>query len=411
MPQSSLMMPRSGLRINVEHSFTVPNSNHGLVLASSPLPSSSWTPCNIPAAPGTTSAVKVRRASKAKLATRRSGHLSHLAGRARATLAGRRADGEQPGIGDLKALLQHSLTEGERTLGGHLAAVPTSSGEALDLLHQLVEQTRAVGAPRGASVVAFSGGVDSSLTAYLVHAAFPGAAALACIGRSAALPAVQLRTARQVAAWIGIRLVEVDTAEGGIEEYVANSGSSCYYCKSSLYATLRAVAVSASAAAPGAARPVEAVLFNGTNADDLKDPTRLGLLAALQMEVASPLAALPKAAVRAVARVAGLPNWDLAAAPCLRSRLDFGVPATAQALSTVEAAEAAVRSLLQILPHENMRVRVLADATAIVEIDPAKTAAARTLEVSIRHELKALGLTTLGVRTFRSGALSMKFPT
>lgn len=84
----------------------------------------------------------------------------------------------------------------------------------------------------------------------------------------------------------------------------------------------------------------------GTNLDDLSDPTRLGLVAARDFEVASPLAGLSKAAVRAVARSLGLPNWDWAAAPCLRSRLQFGVQATPEALGLVERAEALVSRVL-----------------------------------------------------------------
>jgi PP-loop superfamily ATP-utilizing enzyme len=89
------------------------------------------------------------------------------------------------------------------------------------------------------------------------------------------------------------------------------------------------------------------VLYNGTNADDLTDPTRLGLLAASHHRVESPCCQLDKASVRRLARVAKLPNWNLAAAPCLRSRLATGVPATTQTLGDVEAAEAAVREALR----------------------------------------------------------------
>ena len=72
---------------------------------------------------------------------------------------------------------------------------------------------------------------------------------------------------------------------------------------------------------------VEVALYNGTNADDLSDPTRLGLLSAAHHRVNSPICQLAKPRVRELARAAGLSNWNLAAAPCLRSRLAAGVPA------------------------------------------------------------------------------------
>jgi len=80
------------------------------------------------------------------------------------------------------------------------------------------------------NVVAFSGGVDSSLVAYLVHQAFPGNS-MACLGVSASLPVDQLMLARRVAGVIGIPLQEVSPGEGEHEEYVANQGRSCYQCK------------------------------------------------------------------------------------------------------------------------------------------------------------------------------------
>ena len=90
----------------------------------------------------------------------------------------------------------------------------------------------------------------------------------------------------------------------------------------------------------------------------------------------SPLSPLSKSAVRACARAAGLPNWDWAASPCLRSRLALGVPATASRLGLVEEAEAAVASVLGLGPHDAFRVRVVADGAAEVALEPRALAAA-----------------------------------
>ena len=178
---------------------------------------------------------------------------------------------------------------------------------------------------------------------------------------------------------IGIPLREVPTDEGASAAYVANEGESCLHCKDELYATLRAVALDAerketakrfassetssetSFESSQHTSSARVLLYNGTNLDDRFDETRLGLVSAKAHGVRSPLFATPKTRVRELARVAGLPNWNLAAAPCLRSRLAFGVPALARTLADVEAAEEAVRAILRVQPEENMRVRVLSE--------------------------------------------------
>ena len=110
--------------------------------------------------------------------------------------------------------------------------------------------------------------------------------------------------------------MQVSTDEGSRPDYVANEGAACYECKTELYTVL--AAAGRAAAREGGGDKKEVLILNGTNADDLTDPTRLGLLAATEHRVISPLATLPKAAVRMCARAAGLPNWDLAgASPCV----------------------------------------------------------------------------------------------
>ena len=318
-------------------------------------------------------------------------------------------------------------------------------------LEAMVESTRAAGAGARMHVVAFSGGVDSSLVAHVVHRAF-GAGddeddddrsdasprCVAAIGVSPSLPQSQLHIARDVAAHIGIPLWELRTNEGDVPEYVANDGESCAHCKNALYSTLRAVAAAAvndvasdvapsdvapSDVAPSDVAPSDVapsaeqrvVLYNGTNADDLKDPTRLGILAAAHHRVESPACHLDKTRVRRLAFAAGLPNWNLAAAPCLRSRLAPGVHATPSQLEAVEAAEAAVRAALDVGPTENMRVRVMSRAgdaaLATLELD-----ASRVEEVAIggdafdvvSAELGKRGMWLSDVRAFESGSVAKR---
>ncbi|CAM9592273.1 unnamed protein product [Choristocarpus tenellus] len=155
-------------------------------------------------------------------------------------------------------------------------------GTTRTLLQRLQTRVAQEGISGGQNIVAFSGGVDSSLVAALVHDVF-GESSLACVGVSASLPTAQLRLARDVARHIGIPLTEVITEEGSDPDYIANQGQSCFHCKTHLYSSLEAVASLAGdesrsvredheSGSHGSCRRV--VLFNGTNKDDKRDPTR-----------------------------------------------------------------------------------------------------------------------------------------
>ena len=172
---------------------------------------------------------------------------------------------------------------------------------------------------------------------------------------SPSLPLRQLDQARSVAKAIGVAFKEVKTDEHEIAEYRMNQGESCFHCKTTLYAALSredTLLRSLSGAAG-----VE--LFNGTNKDDLADLTRVGLVAARDFNVHSPLQVLSKEEVRVLARDMGLPNAEAAASPCLRSRLARGVEASVAHLAFVEMAEGVVIEALELEANENMRVRML----------------------------------------------------
>ncbi|CAI5717261.1 unnamed protein product [Peronospora effusa] len=198
--------------------------------------------------------------------------------------------------------------------------------------------------------------------------------------------------------------------EAKLEAYVANKGKSCYYCKTTLYSTLNQVTEFAwkelQQQLDVQGEKMKPVLYNGTNADDLLDSTRVGLMAASEFKVVSPLSELTKQEVRDIAKYLGLPNWNAAASPCLRSRLQFGVEANQQHLHQVEKAEDFVRNLIHLEPQMSMRVRFLAGNKAAVELDNEMLEKAVIHFDAIDAELRRLGFDTVDVRAFRSGSLS-----
>ena len=124
-------------------------------------------------------------------------------------------------------------------------------------MKRLLSRVREASSRTKLNVIAFSGGVDSTVVAAAVHRTIPENS-VACIAKSPSLSKDQLRRARDVAKHVGIQLMEVSTFENLDPEYIANQGSSCYVCKTNLYETLKSVS--------SYARDLEGdvVLFNGT---------------------------------------------------------------------------------------------------------------------------------------------------
>jgi uncharacterized protein len=277
--------------------------------------------------------------------------------------------------------------------------------EATRLIDYLLKRTRKL---MGDSVenhlVAFSGGIDSSVVAAAVHAVQTSTeTAIAVLGVSNAVPEEQVLLARRISSHIGIPLTEVPTTEGSDDIYIANAGQACLACKTHLYSTLSAIAAHAKHSDGGRQ------LYNGTNSDDLKDPTRLGLIAAENFKVLSPLRELTKAKVRVVARHMGLPNWNYAASPCLRSRLALGVEASVDHLHRIERAERFVKTRLSNVLDEssNLRVRLLAGNRACVEVDQCIVDEAEQVEWETFF-MEELNFSSVGVRAFRSGSVSSR---
>lgn len=274
---------------------------------------------------------------------------------------------------------------------------PGAVMQAQKRYQSLRESILTQGAASGKNIVAFSGGVDSSLVAHALYDIFPEHS-IACIGVSASLASEQLDRARAIASQIGIPLHEVETKEGGQSEYIANEGESCYFCKTELYSTMQTIYQQY--------REKNVVLYNGTNAEDLTDPTRVGLKAADEFHVVSPLRTYTKREIRELAQYVGLPNWNDAAAPCLRSRLQFGVHATEENLRKVERAERYIRNRFELDPTINLRVRLLSGSIARIETDTSIHITLQLHEQEITEAFLPIGFSSVVLRPFRSGSMS-----
>lgn len=184
-------------------------------------------------------------------------------------------------------------------------------------------------------VVAYSGGVDSSLLAFYARKVL-GDKARIVIAVSPSLASDELDEARAQAKQFGWQLMEVTTDEVDNPDYRKNDGQRCYFCKGALFAAMDALAK----------REGYVNLAYGANIADLGD-FRPGQRAAQEYNVVSPLqeAQLTKEEIRELARIAGLAAWDKPQSACLSSRFPTFETVTPQRLKVVESAEIALRKL------------------------------------------------------------------
>ena len=243
------------------------------------------------------------------------------------------------------------------------------------------------------ALLGYSGGVDSAFLAVVLRQELGRERMLAAIGRSDSYPDEQWRTARDIAARFDVPLLEVRTHELDDPRYLANPTNRCFYCKSELWSRL----------GPVAAERGLAVICDGTNADDLEE-YRPGRAAGQAAGIRSPLAeaGLTKADIRRAAEGLGLPNWDAPAAPCLSSRIQYGLAITPGRLKQVEAAEAYLRSEGVT---GDLRVRHTGDV-ARIEVDPEWIVLLTERLAALRGRFRELGFNTVEVdpRGYRRGS-------
>lgn len=243
------------------------------------------------------------------------------------------------------------------------------------------------------ALVAYSGGVDSSLVAFLA-AEVLGAKALAVTSGSASLKRSDLVLAKRLADEWGMRHRVIVTDELSKPDYRANPVNRCFHCKTSLYTALADIT----------RHEGFAEILNGTNTDDLGDH-RPGLIAAQDFAVRSPLveAGVDKAAVRALAAHLGLDNAAKPQSACLSSRFPYGASINAERLAQVEQAE----ERLARLGFVEFRVRHHEDV-ARLEIGVGELERALELRDTLQAEIQACGyrFVALDLGAFRSGSLN-----
>lgn len=234
-------------------------------------------------------------------------------------------------------------------------------------------------------IVAFSGGVDSTLLLKLARQALGRDRVLAVTANSPSLAAADLQEVHRLADELDVRHQVIDTAEVDNPDYRANAANRCYFCKQELFERLHCLA---------AEQGLSTVLY-GAIGDDLRD-ARPGARAASEYGVRGPLqdAGLSKPEVREAARLLGLSNWNRPQNACLSSRIPHGVEVTPHKLSQVEQAEAELAQL----GFRQVRVRHLGDH-ARVEVGREEVARFHdpALAGQIAQRFAAFGFASVGV--------------
>jgi pyridinium-3,5-biscarboxylic acid mononucleotide sulfurtransferase len=257
-----------------------------------------------------------------------------------------------------------------------------------------LDRAREIVRSLGSVLVAYSGGVDSTLLLRLALDELGAGRAAAVLASSPAYPEEEQEAARGLARTLGARLEEVATREVELEAYRRNLPDRCFHCKEELFETLE----------PVRRRLGLAHLAYGATADDAGDH-RPGHGSAVRRGVRFPLleAGLGKGEIRAAARGLGLPNWDKPSFACLSSRIPHGTAVTPEALRRIGAAESALKRL----GLRQVRVRHHGDV-ARIEVEPEDMAGLLARREAVVRGVRAAGyaFVALDLEGYATGSLN-----
>jgi pyridinium-3,5-biscarboxylic acid mononucleotide sulfurtransferase len=247
----------------------------------------------------------------------------------------------------------------------------------------------------GTCIVAFSGGIDSTLLSLIAHKIL-GDRALIIFAASPVVPFEELEAARKLAGKLKFNYTEIEHNQLNMPDFVCNDKDRCYYCKLDLHKQLSEIAI---------ARGIKWVC-EGSNYDDLSD-YRPGLKAVAEIGVRSPLAEsfITKQEIRKVAKEKGLDNWAKPASPCLSSRIPYGTSISLEIINNIEKGEIYLKSL----GMKQVRLRHHGD---VARIEVEECDISFFLDINNRQNtveaLKKLGYKYIAIdlQGFRSGSLN-----